>query len=173
MAGEHVNLVPLARRHLARTLRWANDPDLMQLMDRTRVVSEAEHQAWFEALEGRDDRAYFAVEIAGEMTGESLHVGNVWLWAIDRRHRKAELRVVIGDATARGKGIGAAAIDRMCRHSFDELNLHRIYAYVLSINPVARRAFERAGFALEGALRDDRRAGDRFIDSYLMARVNG
>jgi RimJ/RimL family protein N-acetyltransferase len=169
MAGERVNLVPLDRRHLARTLRWANDPDLMQMMDRARVVSEAEHQAWFETLEGHDDRAYFAIE----MTGESLHVGNVWLWAIDRRHLKAELRVVIGEAAARGKGIGAAAIDRMCRHSFDVLNLHRVYAYVLATNPVARLAFERAGFALEGALRDDRRAGDRFIDSYLMARVNG
>ena len=169
MGGEHVNLVPLERRHLMRTRTWANDPGLMRVMDRAHVVSEEEHQAWFEALAHQDDRAYFAIETAGE----ALHVGNVWLTAIDRRHRKAELRVVIGDAAARGKGIGAAAIDRMCRHAFDELNLHRIYAYVLAINPVARRAFERAGFALEGALRDDRLAGDRFIDAYLMARVSG
>jgi RimJ/RimL family protein N-acetyltransferase len=169
MGGEHVNLVPLDRRHLVRTLSWANNPDLMRLMDRERVVSEAEHQAWFEALPRHDDRAYFAIETAGE----ALHVGNVWLSSIDRRHRKAELRVVVGDATARGRGIGAAAIDRVCRHGFDELNLHRIYAYVLAINPAGRRAFERAGFALEGALRDDRLAGDRFIDSYLMARVSG
>ena len=118
---------------------------------------------------GRAPPGYFAVETAGE----ALHVGNVWLWAIDHRHRKAELRVVIGDAAARGRGIGAAAIDRMCRRAFDEHNLHRVYAYVLAINPAARRAFERAGFTLEGTMRDDRLAGDRFIDTYLMARVSG
>ena len=168
MGSGRVNLVPLDRRHLARTRTWANDPGLMWVMGRARVVSEAEHQAWFEALARRDDRVYFAVE-----TGEALHVGNVWLWAIDRRHRKAELRVVIGDAAARGRGIGVAAIDRMCRYAFDELKLHRIYANVLAINPAGRRAFERAGFALEGALRDDRLAGDRFIDTYVMARVSG
>lgn len=167
--GERVRLVPLDRRHLARTRTWANDPDLMRLMDRARVVSEAEHHAWFEALARHDDRAYFAIETAGE----ALHVGNVWLSAIDRRHRKAELRVVIGDATARGRGIGIAAIDRMCRHAFDELNLHRIYAYVLAINPAALRAFERAGFAIEGTLRGDRWTGDAFVDTYLMARVSG
>ena len=164
-----MRLVPLDRRHLTRTRAWANDPELMRLMDRARVVSEAEHQAWFEALARHGDRAYFGIETASE----ALHVGNVWLSAIDRRHRKAELRVVIGDAAARGRGIGAAAIDRMCRHAFDELNLHRVYAYVLAINPAGRRAFERAGFALEGTLRDDRLAGDGFIDTHLMARVSG
>lgn len=168
MAGARVTLVPLERRHLARTLAWANDPALMHVMDRARVVSEAEHEVWFEALGRQDDRAYFAVETVGD----ARHVGNVWLWAIDRRHRKAELRVVIGDAAARGRGIGAAAIDRLCRYAFGTLNLHRVYAYVLSINPAARRAFERAGFALEGSLRDDRVVDDRFVDAYLMARVS-
>jgi RimJ/RimL family protein N-acetyltransferase len=165
--AERVRLVPLDRLHLARTREWANDPHLMRLMDRQRPVSAAEHDAWFGSVVSGDDCAYFAIETVGE----GAHVGNVWLWAIDRRHRKAELRVVIGDAAARGRGMGAEAIDRLCRHGFDELGLHRIYAYVLSINPAARRAFERAGFALEGTLRDDRWAGDKFVDTYLLARL--
>jgi RimJ/RimL family protein N-acetyltransferase len=99
-------------------------------------------------------------------------VGNVWLWDIDRRHGKAELRVVIGRQEARGKGLGVEAIDQLCRHAFERLGLHRVYAYVLAINPAARRAFERAGFVLEGTLRDDRRAGDGYVDGYLLARVN-
>ena len=93
------------------------------------------------------------------------------LFRSDRRHRKAELRVVVGDRSARGKGLGAEAIDRLCRYAFEKLDLHRVYAYVLGINPSARKAFERAGFSLEGTLRDDRWAVDRFIDSYLLARV--
>ena len=55
---------------------------------------------------------------------------------------------------------------------FNELGLHRIYAYVLAINPAARRAFERAGFALEGTLRDDRWSDGSFVDAHLFARVS-
>lgn len=166
--AERVRLVPLESRHLERTRVWANDPAIMRLMDRAQPVSAGEHEAWFLALAGRDDCAYFAIETAEP----DPHVGNVWFFAIDRRHRKAELRVVIGEPAARGKGYGAEAIDRLCRHGFNELGLHRIYAYVLAINPAARRAFERAGFALEGTLRDDRWSDGCFVDAHLLARVS-
>jgi RimJ/RimL family protein N-acetyltransferase len=163
-----VTLVPLARVHLARTRMWANDPDVIRLMNRDRTVSESEHETWFESIRHREDCAFFAIEI-GE---PAAHVGNAWLWAIEPRHRKAELRIVVGDPFARGRGVGAEAIDLLCRYGFEQLNLHRIYAYVLAINPAGRRAFERAGFGLEGTLRDDRRTADGFSDTYLLARLS-
>ena len=166
--AERLRLVTLDRPHLARTREWANDPELMRLMDRKQPVTPVEHEAWFASLGRRSDCAYFAIET---LDG-GAHIGNVWLWDIDRRNRKAELRVVVGDMGARGRGLGSEAIDRLCRYGFDQVGLHRIYAYVLGINPAGRRAFERAGFTIEGTLRDDRWAVDRFIDSYLLARVN-
>jgi len=166
VTGDRLRLVALERRHLERTRAWANDAELMRLMDRAAPVAEAEHEGWFASLGAQDDRAYFAIETLPA----GLHVGNVWLWAIDRRHRKAELRIVIGDSSARGRGIGAAAIAEACRHAFERMGLHRIYAYVLATNPAARRAFERAGFALEGTLRDDRWTENGFVDTYLLAR---
>ena len=150
-----------------RTRAWANDPKLMKLMDRAAMVDLEEHERWFASLGGRDDCAYFAIE-----TPDARHVGNIWLWAIDRRHLKAELRVVIGEQDARGRGLGSAAIDSLCRHGFERLCLHRIYAYVLAMNVAAQQAFRRAGFMLEGTLRDDRRAGALFVDVVLLARVS-
>lgn len=166
--GRVVNLVPLDRRHMARTRTWANDPEIMFLMGRARPVSEDEHEAFFTNVIERDGSAFFAIERADT----AIHIGNAWLWSIDARHRKAELRIVIGDAAARGKGAGAEAIELLCSHGFERLQLHRIYAYVLATNPVAKRAFEAAGFSEEGTLRDDRWADDRFVDAYLMARLH-
>jgi RimJ/RimL family protein N-acetyltransferase len=166
--AERVRLVPLDRPHLSPTREWANDPRLMQLMDRWHPVTEKEHEVWFASVVHSDRCAYFAIET---LDGQA-HVGNVWLWEIDRRHHKAELRVVIGDEAARGQGMGAEAIDRLCMHGFERLGLHRIYAYVLAINPAARRAFERAGFDVEGTLRGDRCTVDGFVDTYLLARVH-
>jgi RimJ/RimL family protein N-acetyltransferase len=162
-----VTLVPLDRLHLERTRSWANDPELMRRMDRVARVTEDEHEAWFAALATRSDCAYFAIE----QGDERRHVGNAWLWAIDRRHRKAELRIVVGDASARGRGVGAQAIDLLCRYGFEQLHLHRVYAYVLAVNPAARRAFEKAGFVAEGTLKDDRTLDAGFCDVYLLARL--
>ena len=53
-----------------------------------------------------------------------------------------------------------------------ELGLHRIYAYVLAINPAARRPSSVPGFALEGTLRDDRWAGDGSSTRTCWRRVN-
>jgi diamine N-acetyltransferase len=167
VANDRVRIVPLDRRHAERTREWANDADIMRLMDRVSPVSASDHEQWFASLADRPDCQYFAIE-----TTSGQHVGNVWLWAIDRRHRKAELRVVIGDPDARGKRLGSDAIDLACAYGFEHLGLRRIYAYVLALNPAARRAFERAGFLLEGTLRDDRWTGDRFVDAHLLARVS-
>jgi RimJ/RimL family protein N-acetyltransferase len=165
--GDGVRLVPFNRAHMASTRAWSNDPEIARLMDRARPVSEPEHDAWFESVLSRRDCVYFAIEDADTLR----HVGNVWLWGIDERHRKAEMRVMLGEGDARGRGLGHQAINLLCRYGFERLNLHRIYAYVLAINPQGRGAFEKAGFVLEGTLREDRWAGDRFIDVYLLARL--
>lgn len=168
LPGRAVTLSPLERRHLGRTRAWANDPGLMRLLGRERPVSEAEHEEWFErVVRGRDDCAYFAVEAGAG----GAHVGNVWLWEIDRRHRRAELRVVIGEPAHTGRGEGTEAISLLCDFAFGRLGLHRVYAYVLAFNPRARRSFEKAGFALEGTLREDRWAGDGYTDVFVLGRL--
>lgn len=168
LRGHAVTLRPLERRHLERTRGWANDPALMRLLGRERTVSEAEHEEWFErVVRGREDCAYFAVET----NDEGAHVGNVWLWEIDRRHRRAELRVVVGEPGHTGRGEGTEAISLLCEYAFGLLGLHRVYAYVLAFNPRARRSFEKAGFALEGTLREDRRAGEGYTDVFVLGRL--
>lgn len=163
--GQHARLVPLERRHLEATRAWSNDPALAILLDRAWPVSEFEHERWVETLKQRD-RLYFGIE-----RHDGLHVGNVWLWDIDWRHRKAELRIVIGRDDATGRGIGSEVIDLLVRHAFERLNLHRVYAYVLAINPRARTAFEKAGFVVEGTLKADRWIGDQFTDVFVLGRV--
>src|SRR5207237_1169045 len=108
----------------------------------------------------------FAIE-----TPEGQHVGNVWLWAIDSRHRSAEVRIVIGEANCVGRGMGTEAIRMLADYARDRLNLRRLYAQALSTNPRSRRAFEKAGFELEGTFREDRWVGDRYVDTWWLGRL--
>jgi UDP-4-amino-4,6-dideoxy-N-acetyl-beta-L-altrosamine N-acetyltransferase len=167
ITGETISLRPLELRHLEKTREWANDPELMRLLNRALPISDGEHKQWFASLKERKDCIYFAIET----NAQAVHVGNIWLWNIDPRHRHAELRIVIGNDTYTGKGAGTEAITRLCHYAFEQLNLHKIYAHVLAINPRARRAFEKAGFVLEGTLRDDRWTGESYTDVYLLGTL--
>ena len=167
ITGIGVRLRPLDRSHLASTLRWRNDPELSRLLGRLNPVSEAEHERWFTVVVSQPDCRFWAIETMAD----GAHVGNVWLWAIDRRHQKAEVRIAIGDGSARNRGLGSEALDLVARDAFEAVGLHKVYAYVLDINPRALRAFEKAGFSREGLLRLDRWSGDRFVDVHLVARL--
>jgi len=53
-----------------------------------------------------------------------------------------------------GRGIMTAAVRGLCSFAFEQYRLHRIYAHVFATNPPSARVMEKAGFELEGRLRD-------------------
>jgi len=141
----------------------------MRLLDRRQPVTEEEHERWFAALPSSPDRLYKAIEEID--TGE--HIGNVWLWAIDRIDDQAELRIVVGASGRAGRGAGTEAIRLMSEYALGPFKLRRVYAYVLAFNERARRAFEKAGFAPEGVLKADRMTPEGPVDVYVFGRVAG
>ena len=166
-AAMRLRLVPLTEKHLHATYQWVNDPTMMRLLGRVAGVARDEHSRWFEQLERRTDCQYFGVE----MTETGRHIGNIWLWDINPADRKAEVRVLFGDEASRGRGFGSEAIAAVADLAFDSMGLRRLYAYVFSINPRAKKSFEKAGFRTEGTLREDRRVGDEYVDVYLLGRL--
>jgi len=123
---------------------WVNDPETARLIDR--------HEAWYRALMASPSAAVFAVD---RLT-DGAFIGIVWLYDIHPRHRRAEVRIVIGDKSAWGGGYGTDALRVLTRIAFGTLKLERLWADVLATNPRAARAFERAGFTREGLLAGDR-----------------
>ena len=165
--GHKVRLVPIEERHSLATKTWANDPELMLLMNRARPVADDEHEQWFADLARRTDCLYFAIETADH----GRHIGNVWLWDIDARHKRAEVRIVLGARESADRGLGSESIGLVTRYAFEQLSLHKVFAQVLATNPRARRAFEKAGFDLEGVLKGDRWAGDAYVDVFVLGRL--
>jgi RimJ/RimL family protein N-acetyltransferase len=78
-------------------------------------------------------------------------VGNVVLDQLDRCARSARLSIYIGEASARGRGVGQWAVREAVRLAFDALGLERVWLTVRHDNAAARRAYEHAGFAAEPA----------------------
>ena len=153
--GVLVRLRPFERGDAERYRAWVNDPETARLIDRAGRVGKAEHEAWYRALMTSPTAAAFAVD---RLT-DGAFIGVAWLYDIHQRHRRAEVRIVIGDKRAWGGGYGPDALRVLTRVAFGTLKLDKLWADVLATNPRAARAFERAGFTREGLL-----AGDRVQD---------
>jgi RimJ/RimL family protein N-acetyltransferase len=160
-----LGLFPFEAEDSRRYRDWVNDEGLARLLGRATPVTEAQHEAWYKGLVGSSSSVVFAVRDL--QTGQYL--GNVWLHAIHWVNRNAELRILLGSEAARGQGHGTRACRLLLRFAFEKLGLHKVYLYVSSGNPRARRAFEKAGFGEEGVLRDEFFIDGQFLDVSRMA----
>jgi len=160
-----VQLHAFEKAHQNQTRVWSNIPENMRFLGRFRPISDVEHQQWFETLHHKQHAIFFAIHY------EKHHVGNVWLWDIDWRNQKAEVRILIGETAHHNKGMGTEALIAISDYAFNVCNLQRIYAYVLSINPRAKRSFEKAGFEMEGTLKRDRWVDDTFVNTWLLSKL--
>ena len=100
-------------------------------------------------------------------------LGSVYIRDIDRHHNKAEYGIFIGEADARGRGVGTAAAKLMLRYCFEEEALHRVYLRAFADNQQAIGSYERAGFKREGLLKDDVCIDGVYRDIVWMAAVAG
>ncbi len=99
-------------------------------------------------------------------------LGSVYIRDIDREHNKAEYGIFIGEADARGRGVGTATARLMLRYCFEEEGLHRIYLRAFAENLQAIRSYEKAGFVREAVLKDDVRIDGKYRDIVWMAALN-
>ena len=76
------------------------------------------------------------------------------LTGLDETVRSATLGMFIGEATARGRGLGAAALDALLEYGFGALGLHSVWLSVWAGNAPALALYRRAGFREAGRRRD-------------------
>ena len=94
-------------------------------------------------------------------------VGSAALFDFDSfaHHAEAGISLV---PEARGRGVGTAAILQLIDFGFVRLNLRRIHLQVISSNTAALRSYEKAGFVVEGRLREHAWVRGAYEDIVLM-----
>lgn len=151
-----------------RYVAWMNDPKTTRFLEsRLRSWTVA---ALLEHVD-RDARSDKIEALAICLCDSKRHVGNIRLSGIDRYHRHASLGLLVGEADCRSRGIGTAAIRLACAHAFDVLGLRRVTAGCYASNTASLRAFEKAGFAIEGRLRNRWRDVDGYVDGIIVGLV--
>jgi diamine N-acetyltransferase len=99
---------------------------------------------------------------SNEAVGQSAFV------RIDYVSRAAIFYIAIYDPQYWARGFGGEATRLMVQYAFAVLNLNRIQLHVCCDNAHAVQAYRRAGFQIEGTLRQAMYHHDRYCDFYVM-----
>ncbi|MBI2434798.1 MAG: GNAT family N-acetyltransferase [Candidatus Hydrogenedentes bacterium] len=93
-------------------------------------------------------------------------VGLLSLQNISWRNRSCMLDLYIGNTQLRARMATAIAVYRALEYCFDELNLHRVSAFIYAFNTASWRIFEKAGAVRECVLKDHLPRDGKLYDVY-------
>jgi diamine N-acetyltransferase len=104
-------------------------------------------------------------------TNEGKTIGAIDLFDFDPFHLRVGIGILIHNQEDRSKGFASAALNLMIHYCFEKLNLHQIYANILTDNEHSIKLFLHAGFEITGTKRDWVRDGRMWKDEYLMQLI--
>ncbi len=166
--GQRVRLRAVERRDVEKFYEWVNDPEVSRGLSMYLPLSTLDEERWFERMSQREQAEKpFALEVRQD-SGWKL-IGNCSVFNIDWVARSAELGIMIGDKAYWNQGYGTEVMLLLQRHCFETLNLNRVYLRVYADNVRAQRAYEKAGFVLEGRLREAVFKHGNYMDVLLMS----
>jgi RimJ/RimL family protein N-acetyltransferase len=169
--GERVYLDAVERSDMETIGPWWRSLTLQQYLNPGAMMPQGmdDELDWFDAARKNTDLYLFGIRTQAD----DRLIGTTTLMQFNWRCRKCLFGIAIGDQSAWNKGYGSEATALALRYGFMELNLNRIQLFVYSFNSRAVRAYEKAGFAIEGTLRENLFRDGRYWDEYVMAVLRG
>jgi RimJ/RimL family protein N-acetyltransferase len=96
-------------------------------------------------------------------------IGFTGLYSINWQTRHAEFRIIIGDKSSHGRGLGTVITKYLVSYAFEKLNLNKVWLGVNAENSAAVKCYEKAGFVKEGTLRQENFRNNQYYDIVRMS----
>jgi RimJ/RimL family protein N-acetyltransferase len=170
LRGRLVWLRPIEADDAPALARWRNDGEVAAFVSVRAPESASRIEQEIASI--TDEQGHGAFRFVICVRGANTPIGTVALLRIDEVNGSAAFDVVIGEPSAWNQGYGTDALEVMTDFGFGELRLHRIWLLVYGFNVRARRSYHKAGFELEGTLRQAifRRGQWHDVDQMAMLR---
>ena len=155
------------REDLDTIVAWMEDPDFLQFLygDPTRSPKQIREQI---------------VSMLGRAAGQSMPggiylvidspehgpVGLLSLQRISWRNRSCSVDLYMGEKKLRNRLVAGVAFYRAMEYCFDELNMHRVSAFIYSFNEPSWRMIEKSGAKRELTLEEHVARDGKLYDVY-------
>ena len=139
------------RRHriedLVAVRRWYRDPEIARLTRYSlRPMSDQEIDQFFHGRLLSTEAVAYAIDV--RETGQ--FIGLTTFSNLDSDNGSVLFHISIGEPDAWGHGYGTEATNLMLGLAFERIGLYRVSLSVFSFNQRAIRAYQKAGFHIEG-----------------------
>lgn len=137
-------------------VNWINDSRINQTMFFDLPASIENTEKWYANninSKSRIDFSFF------DKDGDLIAMGG--FTSISDEHKNAEYYVMV-NPNLQGQGIGKTVSLWMYNYAFSILKLNKIYLYTNDDNVAAYNIYEKAGFSLEGVLKEHKWKNGKF-----------
>ncbi|RDW20772.1 GNAT family N-acetyltransferase [Oceanobacillus chungangensis] len=170
LIGEFVGLRAIDKSDLSTLLEWRNKPDFRLFFREYRELNYDNQLQWYEKYVLNDPNTrMFAITALD--TGELI--GACGLCYIDWINRNADFSIYIGkDGKYIDEIFAVDAAKVMEKYGYEELNLHKLWAEIYSIDDKKKAFFQNLNFKLEGTLKETHWTEGQWVDSLYFGKIN-
>lgn len=150
ISDQEVSLIPFNNTFLTPTyISWLNDKDTVRYSElRHRQHDVKNCLSYFESMMSQEHFFWAIIDVESQ-----THIGNLSAYH-DKRNQIAELAILIGDKTFKGKGYGYLAWALAQNYLLEKQIVRKTAAGTMSINKPMLAIFDKSGMTIEGTRRD-------------------
>ncbi len=164
--GERIYLRSLGVRDISKKyISWLNDREV------NRFLSIRGQRQSYETVRDYVDsfkRSQNKILLGIFLKDNDQHIGNVTISSIDWQNKFGAVGLCIGDKKCWRKGYGSEVLKCVKELVFGMIGLNRLEASVNVENTASVALFGKAGFKVEGRLRQREKMGNRYLDGVIM-----
>jgi len=166
--GERIYLRELVEDDVTdRYLSWFRDPKVTEFLE-ARNLTRKDVIDYIRA--GKETATYYMFAICLNESG--LHVGNLKVGPIDRKHMLSDLVTVIGDKKYWGMGLATEAIKLGIFVAFNYYKIRKLSAGMYSDNMASYNSYIKAGFIEEARLKNHYVLNRKIMDRICVSCFN-
>lgn len=148
-----------------------SDPETMRYIGRPLQITLEDASQYIKELlrmQANNEILFWAIQL---MEAPTTMIGNICLWRFQKEHYRAEVGYMLNPSFV-GKGYMKEAIDAVIKFAFKGLKLHSLEALINPLNKSSASVLSRAGFELEGHLKENYYYNGKFSDTQIYSLIN-
>lgn len=169
LRGKSVGLRAIEKADLNMLLAWRNKPEFRLFFREYKELNSENQIQWFEKFVMRDSNTRMFAII--ELETNQL-IGACGLCYIDWVNRSADFSIYIGKDDLYIDDVYAIDAAKLLeKYGFEEMNLHRLWAEIYSIDKKKKEFFNKLQFEKEGHLKETHWTKGEWVDSLFFGKI--
>ena len=166
LQGERIQLKTLSYRDVTQKyVDWMNDPAVTKYTEsRFQKHTMESVKDYVKSVSASSDTYFYGIYESKE------HIGNIKLQEITP-HNLGDMGIIIGDKSKWGCGYATEAIRLLTEHAF-KMGLHKISAGIYADNMGSIKAFQKAGYTIDGVHERTYMSNGRYVNEVIVSRWN-